>query len=382
MLTYTEHKELNVCVVTDRLRSKGLSPSALAKKIGVSRQIVSQWLQGKKFPRPLKLLQLSHELKLRFGELVINKSNELEPVIAFRIKKGHKIDDAYIEEAKDKGNLLESLVPFLPFDELTSPPTLKKPALDYDYIQKVAQETRNSIAIKDSGEIPFQSLINLFSNYHASLIPVFWGHKKTHENALHIYLPSKMVTWIYLNLDSKIHDFKFWMAHELGHVKAPFLKDDTAEDFADAFAGALLYGSDMAEKGYEQLACLNTKAKQINQLKEIANGLVVSPLTVFFEINKYADKKCLKNIDLESDRLIYKACTNFHNNFQSVAQLLFDNKKPSPREYIQCAKQSFNSDFFNALQKYLSQEKKAPSYIQNLLSIPLLDAQDLHAEMN
>lgn len=55
---------------------------------------------------------------------------------------------------------------------------------------------------------------------------------------LHIYLPDSMTTWIYLNLDTDAHDFKFWMAHELGHVFSPDLRGEPAEDFADAFAGA------------------------------------------------------------------------------------------------------------------------------------------------
>ena len=43
---------------------------------------------------------------------------------------------------------------------------------------------------------------------------------------------------VLINLDTHAHDFKFWMAHELGHAKAPDLRGDDAENFADMFAGA------------------------------------------------------------------------------------------------------------------------------------------------
>ena len=66
------------------------------------------------------------------------------------------------------------------------------------------------------------------------LIPVLWGARDRHENALHIYLPGSATTWVYLNLDSEVHDFKLWMAHELAHVLAPGLRGDLGEDFADS----------------------------------------------------------------------------------------------------------------------------------------------------
>jgi len=114
-----------------------------------------------------------------------------------------------------------------------------------------------------------------------------------------------MTTWIYFNLDSKIHDFKFWMAHGLGHVKSPDLKSDDAEDFADAFAGALLIDEETAESEYIQIRRLRTAPKQINRLKAIADKLVVSPLTVYYEINKYASHINEPEIDLETNRAIF-----------------------------------------------------------------------------
>lgn len=38
------------------------------------------------------------------------------------------------------------------------------------------------------------------------------------------------------------------MAHELGHCMSPGLEGDEAEDFADAFAGCLLYPAELAEQ--------------------------------------------------------------------------------------------------------------------------------------
>jgi len=375
------NKELNLENLAGKLESMGLSQSKLASELGVSREAVSKWMKNEKFPRPEKLLRLAHLLKLSFSDIVIKVASEDEPIIAFRKKGRHKIPDDYVGAAKYMGSLLEKLVPYLPFDKFSRPPALIDPKLDYEYIHKITKEVRANIGATGTSEISFQSLISFFNQYHAVLIPVFWGNKHQHENALHIYLPKSMTTWIYLNLDSKKHDFKFWMAHELGHVKSPDLKGDEAEDFADDFAGALLIDEETARNEYIQICRLGTIPYQINRIKEIAEKLVVSPITVYYEINKYARHINKPEIDLETNHAIYKAATVFNKQFGTVSQYLFSNKKPTASEYISCPKKVFQSPFFDALELYLKENKKPVGFIQSILNLPLTDAHYLYEEL-
>lgn len=374
-------KELNLKAIFDKLESMGLSQSKLASDIGISRQAVSKWLKNEKFPRPEKLLRLAQILKLSFNEIVVKIASDEEPKIAFRKKGRHKISQDYIESAKHMGSLLEKLVPYLPYDNLSRPPSLIDPKLDYKYIHEVTKRIRANIDITGTSEIPFESLISFFNEYHAVIIPVFWGTKEQHENALHIYLTKSMTTWIYLNLDSKIHDFKFWMAHELGHVKSPFLEGDDAEDFADAFAGALLIDEVTAKNEYNYLSKLRTIPKQINRIKEIAKDLVVSPLTVYYEINKYARHIDRPEIDLETNREIYKTTTVFNKEYYTVSQNVFNNKKPTASEYISCPKKLFESPFFDTLSAFLKDNKKSAGFIQSILNLPMADAHYLYEEL-
>ena len=375
------NKRLNIKNITEKLESMGLSQSNLASELGVSREAVSKWMKNQKFPRPEKLIKLAHRLKLSFDEIVVRLPSEGEPVIAFRKKGRHKISDDYIEAAKYTGSLLEKLVPYLPFDNLSRHPSLIDPKLDYEYIHGITKEIRVAIGATGTSEISFQRLISFFNQYHAVIIPVFWGNKDQHENALHIYLPKTMTTWIYLNLDSKIHDFKFWMAHELGHVKSPDLKGDEAEDFADAFAGALLIDEETAKNEYIQMCRLRTISKQINRLKETAENLVVSPITVYYEINKYARHINKSEIDLETNHAIYKAATVFNKQYNTVSQSLFKNKKPTASEYLSCPKKLFQSPFFDALRSFLKENKKSAGFIQSILNLPLADAHYLYEEL-
>jgi transcriptional regulator with XRE-family HTH domain len=374
-------KELNIKKISDMLESMGLTQSKLASELGVSRQVVSKWMKNEKFPRPEKLLKLAKILKLSFNEIVVKRRAENEPLIAFRKKGKHKISQDYIESAKHMGSLLEKLVPYLPFDNLSRPPSLIDPILDYKYIHKVAKGVRENIGVAGASEIPFESLISFFNQHHAVIIPIFWGNKEQHENALHIYLPKSMTTWIYLNLDSKIHDFKFWMAHELGHVKSPNLEGDEAEDFADAFAGALLIDEETAITEYNCLCGLGTIPKKINRLKKTAETLVVSPLTVYYEINKYAKHTGRPEIDLEANNEIYKAVTVFNQKHYTISQYLFKNNKPTASEYISSPKKFFESLFFDALRAFLKENKKSAGFIQSLLNLPLADAHYLYEEL-
>jgi hypothetical protein len=171
------------------------------------------------------------------------------------------------------------------------------------------------------------------------------------------------------------------MAHELGHVKSPDLKDDEAEDFADAFAGALLIDEETTKNEYIQMCRLRTIPKQINRLKETAENLVVSPLTVYYEINKYAKHINKPEIDLERNNAIYKATTVFNKQYNTVSQSLFKNKKPTASEYLSCPKKLFQSPFFDVLRSFLKENKKSVGFIQSILNLPLADAHYLYEEL-
>lgn len=372
---------LNIEKLNQRAEELGLNQSGIARKLEVTREAVSQWFKNEKFPRPDKLLKLARLLDLTFSELVIKALPASEPVVAFRKKAGRKITPDYLDQAKDMGRILAGLVPLLPFDDLAEIPTLKAPSTEYTYIQKAARRVRTEIGIGEGEEVKFLHLIKFFNELHAVIIPVLWGNKENHENALHIYLPESTTTWIYLNLDCRLHDFKYWMSHELGHVHAPRLEINEGEDFAEAFAGALLVPEELAEREYAQLRRLSNIGRRINHLKSIAERLVVSPLTVYAEINNFADHHKLPKIELEANKEIYRATSNFNKQYELVSECLFKSKNPKPSQYISCAREQFDSSFFDVLKEYIGRHNKSASFIQSILNIPLLDAQNVYEEL-
>jgi transcriptional regulator with XRE-family HTH domain len=371
-------RKLNISKMEESTERLGLTQSKLANILGVSRETVSQWIKGEKSPRPDKLLKLSMALGLNFNEIVLPRPSENEPIVAFRKKGSHKITDQYLEEARDTGRVLSTLVPYLPFDQFVRPQTLIRPQQEYSYIQSVAAKTREQIGKASNEPIEFQDLIDFFNKLNAVIIPVLWGNKDKHENALHIYLPESMTTWIYLNLDCHAHDFNFWMAHELGHVLAPELREDEGEDFADAFAAALLVPQKIASIEYPHLRRVKQISHRLNHIKSVAEKLCVSPLTVYLEVNNYAEQSHLPKIDLEDHQEIYKANTNFNKAFKTISECLFDDKTPSPDQYIRSAAKHFGSSFFDVLKKYLKENQKPASFVQSVLRMSLLDARNIY----
>jgi Zn-dependent peptidase ImmA (M78 family) len=284
-----------------------------------------------------------------------------------------------LAKAREMGQLLEFLVSFIPFDRIFEPPTLKSPSSEYAFIQKAAQSIRQELMVESHEALEFDRLIRKINDFEVILIPVFHGNKENHENALHIYLPSSKTTWIYLNLDTYLHDFKFWMAHELGHVLSPSLREDAAEDFADAFAQALLFPADLAGNTYASLRKIRDKSNRLKKIIHIAESLTISPITVYKAVNSYADENDLQPVDL--DPLLFAATTNLCKTCRKMTDHLKLKGVASVREYIDITNRVFHSPFFDILKKYLANHEKSAGFIQSILDCSLLDAKEIHAEL-
>lgn len=373
-------RTLNIPNIKAAMEKAGLSQTRLAEKLYVSKEIVSKWLAGGKFPRPDKLLKLGLALDIAFGDLVNQSADEHEPIIAFRKKGNARTTEAHIKKAREMGHMLAPLVPYLPFDKLLQPPALKNPRDEYTYIQEVSDKVRKEIGLDLDKVLDFSHLIKRFNDLQAVIVPVMWGKKERHENALHIYLPKSMTTWVYLNLDTEVNDFKFWMAHELGHIYARELKKETAEDFADDFAGALLYPTNLAEQTYDELIANKSMERQVEIIRKRADSYSISMITVYYEVNKFAAENNKEKIELGD--YIYKANTNFNKQSKTVREALFSDALPDASLYIKKSEEIFGTPFFRALRSYLAENRKSAGFIQCILDTPLLDAKELHAELS
>jgi len=370
-------KLLNSGAIQGVLAERGITQKQLASAVGTSSQAVTNWLKGKDFPRPASLLKLATTLGLTFDQLV-QTSDVGRPVIAYRKKANVKTTDAHIAKAEGIGMLLKPLVAHLP--ELQALRTLiTSPSIDYDKLQLIVSQTRARLGIGEQAELEYQHLIGEFKECGAVLVPVLWGAKGNHENALHIRLPQEDVTFIFLNLDTHLEDFKFWMAHELAHVLTPELSGkNEGEDFADAFAGALLYPKACAEQTYRAISQQSTYDGGMEILLKQADAHMISLNTVFQQVQQYAKANKLMMLPIE-DRSIHAVRNTLRGPL--VSATMFDPMPPSPQRYIAACENTFQTGFFLALKRMIHSSGTGAPYIQQVLDTPLQDAHALHEEL-
>lgn len=374
-------KTLNVSILQDSLIKAGLNQSGLAEKLKVSREAVSKWLAGEAFPQPDKLLRMGMLLGLAFEQLVTLPPAAAVPVVSFRKKANRKTKDEHLDNARETGELLKRLVKYLPKQELTRPPTLKNPSAQYDYVQQVAAQLRREMGLEKKGVIEFQNLIAKFSELHAVIIPALWGEQQDHGNALNIHLPDSQTTWVFVNLDSSIVDFKFWMAHELGHSLAPELTNDAGEDFADSFAQALLFPESHAAKLRAGLQGIRSVASRITRIRDEAGKHVISPYMIGRAVEEYEKARDLPRTDFGQKGGFMGAVTNFVKGCKTISQIVFKQLPPESKSYAAVARSAFGSPFFEALAEFCKQEQGAEHYIHRVLGVSLADAKALSGEL-
>lgn len=370
-------KSLNSSAVQNALAHRGMTQGELAAAVGTSSQAVTNWLKGKDFPRPASLLKLAATLSLTFEQLVTTGDGD-KPIIAYRKKANVKTTAAHLAKAEGIGMLLKPLVAHLP-EQRALRTLITSPSTDYDKLQTAVSQTRERLGIGATAVLEYERLIGEFKECGAILVPVLWGNKGNHENALHIRLKKEDVTFIFLNLDTHLEDFKFWMAHELAHVFTPELSGtNPGEDFADAFAGALLFPQACTESTYRAASQVKQTSRVVQVLMDQAESHMISLFTVYQQVQQFAKANGLPLLNIE-EKSIHAARNSWRGRL--VSQALFDPMPPSPQRYIAACENTFQSGFFHALKRMIIESGTGASYIQQVLDTTLQDALALHEEL-
>lgn len=361
----------------------GLTNSKLAELLEVKPASITHWLQGTNKPRPDRLLRLAFVLELDFENLLVSEMLPApDPVVAYRRSAGKVTTDIEVEQARDIGQLLRPVTEFLP-NRLLKPAEFIDPKVSYSYLQRVVKEVRHQVGLADSDVVDYAHLIHKFNELNAVIVPVMWGQREQHANALHILLPDSNATWIYLNLDSNECDFNFWMAHELAHVYTPGLcGSDEGEDFAEGFAGAFLFPEASAARLYTKLKG-KSDGVVVNQIKTVAKEHVISPITVWKGLNEYATFH--EQTGFGHLTSIYGAAKNVSKEFKTITQALFEKPSgeiPNAEEFVIKTEQAFGTPAFQAFRRYLHESAHGAGWLRDALLIPLVDAKALYSYLS
>jgi transcriptional regulator with XRE-family HTH domain len=367
-------KSLNLNLINQKLFEFGLNQSKISEKLGVSREAVSKWFKAENLPSAGLLLKLSKLLKLTFDE-ILKMEYINQPIISYRKNANAKTTDEDIDFALGMGLILDKLAQYFPLDSTYKPSFLQHPQNDYEYINNIVQDIRNDIKL-DNEILTFKDIISIYYKNNSVVIPVLWGNNKRHANALRVYIPDSMTTWVYLNMNTNIYDFKFIMAHELGHIIAIDLIGKEAESFSDNFAGALLFPKNHVSNLYERIMNESSERQRIHLIIEEGKKLKTSPLSIYYQLTEYF--KYYQKPDINVKHLIFQFNTKFKSYFSTVAMKVFNTENPSAEKYVNYVNKYFEPPFFKYLKKYIEENELSSTFIQNLLDIPYLDAQNIY----
>lgn len=369
---------LNIDVLRRALQLKGMRQNELAATLQVTEAAVSQWLSGATGPKPATLLRLARAVGLSVGDLLI--ADEPAPLVAYRRKGQQKTTEFNEDEALDQAYALDALADLLP-PRAFRPPSIAKVSPTYRCAEATAVEQRLRLDAETGQPVGWRSLMKWFTDWQAVVVPVFWGERENHGNALHIHLPRTNHTFVFINLDSERLDFKFWLAHEMAHVLTPDLVgSEDGEDFADLFAGSLLFPREVAAEAYREAVGAKTPAGALDTMAEWARKWGVSLFTVYSQCNRLAEDRKVPSLKIESN-FIHAARRRLDKTLPKVRDELFEGKTPSAEQYIDVATKQFGGEFFDALAEYVKTREGGPTYIRRCMHATLRDSLALYGAL-
>jgi transcriptional regulator with XRE-family HTH domain len=366
---------LNADVIRAEMVKLGLTQTALADLCEVSKEAVSNWLAGESIPRPAKLKALAQQLNLTVENL-LKPATTAEPVVAFRTRERKPLSGAAEDAGLEVGRHFRQLLPHLGVKAFFSPRHLIAPTLEDDFIRDVAAAKRSEMGLSPTDGLTNEHLLGQLHEFGAILVPVFWGgDREGHENALSVYLPDSKSSWVVFNLGCRQDDFKYWLAHELGHcLTLHALRGDDGESFAEKFAQRLLFPDDLAAQCLGRMQDTNDR---LAVAAWYAGHYDISVITVVRAVQRVAESRGepFEKLDTEEFFEKWKAT---REQVPTIATKYFGAEKLAPMEYVVRAEEVFRTPVFKALADFQRAEGgRSPAFIAAALNVDLQSAFEL-----
>ncbi len=364
---------LNVDLIKKRMRAQGLTGPQLAQACEVSKQAVSDWLDGA-VPRPKTLLLLAEALEVEVEELLLEEEGEVpEPVVAYRMR-GNRLPTVAAKEAGDEvARHLRQLAPLAGGETFFTHRRIPEHMLTQDCVAQAAAAARALLKLNPVEAVTHKHLFELFEKIGAVLVPVFWGGDKDgHENAMSVYLPDSCTTWVLFNLGCRLDDFSYWLAHELGHaVSLHVLQGDSGEKFAERFAQELLFPKDVARQALDEIRKSSQPMKEVNWY---AGRYQVSVVAVVKGADRVAQEAGEPTTGLAKP-FFYAQWKRNSSKVPTAAQELFGSDSPAPLEYVVRSEELFSTPVFRALGQLQRLEgRRNPAFVAAALNINIGEA--------
>lgn len=147
-----------------------------------------------------------------------------------------------------------------------------------------------------------------------------------------------------------------------------------------AFAGALLFPGAVARKWLPGYQKARSAPRRVSVLMEAAVEYVISPFSVYKELEKLAQAEGLPFEPLSSS-FLHAEIAGLNKQLATISEQMFDGTKPSADRYMRLADERFDTPFFKALGEHVKKTEVGESVISRMLDIPLVDAREIRAAL-
>jgi Zn-dependent peptidase ImmA (M78 family) len=299
--------------------------------------------------------------------------------VAYRTRQNRAVSGESQVAGDEVGRHLRELLQFMDTTALFEPPVLRKPELDEGYIQEAAAAVRQNLGIASTDVVSREQLFELFHDFGAYLVPVFWGGDKDgHENAMSVYLPDSKASFVVFNLGCRQDDFKYWLAHEYGHcLTLHTLRGDEGEEFAEKFAQHLLFPDELATQALHTIHAAKSPRDALAAANWFAVKYDLSVITVVRAADRMAQVLGEKATGLATKQF-YAAWKSQRKLAPTMARVIFGKDAPSPAEYVAGSEKVFRTPIFKALGAWQNAAGgRSPAFIASALNVGLDQALEL-----
>lgn len=354
--------QLNIFTIQNAMIECGYTQKDLSQKIEVSESAVSQWFSGITLPDYKNLKKLCSVLDIDFATAISKPEQRF--VFNFRKSKKATVKIHDKIKAEDMATAIQSIIPYIieidGFEKKQE--KLYKPRIEDDYYLKISLEFNNKLG----NDITVDKLLDYLKNdLNTIIIPVPWGIHKPFCNALQISDKKYKISFLYLNINSKVEDVKFWLLHEIAHIWAPDFNEEEGEIFADAIAGAILFPQASITGIIDTLLTLSKPTDKLKYICDIARIRGIAPYTVY---------KALLNIENKDVNLNLPDAKQFFMKNRGAERYLNYEQNLDANSYISLCETTYKSNIFSYLKQFINEYDESPHFIRRILNISYEDS--------
>jgi transcriptional regulator with XRE-family HTH domain len=299
------------------VKGKNITLINLAKRIGVSRQAVNDWINGK-IPKGNHLVALCQILSITPESLFSDDNSDTISMPMHRTRKNAKVNEHMQQDAI--AMVMEYKILFKNIANSVVVPVIRTKGRDEESAIRIAERLRKLSGVKDDEPMDYGDTFKLLNELGITTIFRYFPDS-IKDYAFYTRIYDHRV--VFVNNSTNILDLIFPVLHEAVHairdeVYIDGSYDTEEEDFCDSVANYVQFPDDYVKFIHETIEGLPVGHK-VNKLKMFGRKNGHSLYGVYKRLRALADNN---NFNVGG------ADTNLKKEFRTIGDILFESDDP------------------------------------------------------